>query len=44
MTTRVDRGRWFITKHRPAFRFSKGVLDEEGHPASDGWRAVMDGF
>ena len=29
MTTRVDRGRWFIAKHPPAFRFSKGVLDEE---------------
>ena len=44
MTTRVDRGRWFIAKHPPAFRFSQGVLDEEDIEQAMAAAAVMDGL
>ena len=37
-------GRWFITKHPPAFRFSQGVLEEEDIEQATAAAAVMDGL
>jgi hypothetical protein len=44
MVMRVDRGRWFITMHPSAFRFSQGVLDEEDIEQAMAAAAVMDGL
>jgi hypothetical protein len=37
LVIRVEGGRWFITKHPQAFRFSQGVLDEEDIEQAMGW-------
>lgn len=44
LVMRVDRGRWFITKHPPAFRFGHGAPDEENIEQSLAGAAVMDGL
>ena len=44
LVIQVEGGRWFITKHPSAFRFSQGVLDEEDIEQATATAAVMDGL